>query len=73
MTNLFQVYLKYRMAFKNLIDYTIVYIIQRCKMEFNAKGATWKKSTMRIRKYLEMANNEYTTYHYLCGVAKVLL
>lgn len=42
-------------------------------MKFNAKSTTWKKSTVGIRKYFGMADNENTTCHNLCDVSKVLL
>lgn len=32
-------------------------------MKFNAKGTTWKKAKVGIRKYFEMADNENTIYH----------
>lgn len=41
-------------------------------MKFKADCATWKKSTMGVRKYFEMADDENTTYN-LCDAAKVLL
>lgn len=42
-------------------------------MKFKAKHATWKISTMGIRKYFEMADNENSTCHNLCDAAEVLL
>lgn len=41
-------------------------------MKFSAKNTPWKKSTMGIKKYFEMADYENTICHNLCDVADVL-
>lgn len=41
-------------------------------MKFSAKSTPWKKSTMGIKKYFEMADYEKTMYHNMCDVANIL-
>lgn len=65
--------MKYRMAFTNLDHLCHNLYHQSDEIKFSAKSTTWKKSTVGIKKYFEMADNENITYHNWCDVAKVLL
>lgn len=40
-------------------------------MKFNAKGTTWKKAKVVIRKYFETADNENTIYRIITCVMQL--